>query len=130
MTNSEAKVRIAGLAKAPCTSTGRMVWVISNMAAPASAATSARSRPWTIAETTPTSTSSAMICSRVIPHSPRTQLFVHGEQRYGTRNAQSLCFGMDKNKARPRDRKVLYIAPLIIGGAVAALIGAILLREI
>ena len=51
----------AGLAKAPCTSTGRMTPSSSNAAAAASAATSDRIRPWIRTPTTATRTTSAAI---------------------------------------------------------------------
>jgi hypothetical protein len=51
---------MAGLAKAACTSTGRMVRVASNTAAPESATMSERTLPQISAETTTARTASAM----------------------------------------------------------------------
>ena len=51
----------AGLAKAPCTSTGRITPKSNSAAAADSAATSDRIRPWISTATTPTSTTRAAI---------------------------------------------------------------------
>ena len=57
---------IAGLAKAPCTSTGRTTPVISRTAAPASATTSARTLSQISAATTAASTASVISWLAVI----------------------------------------------------------------
>ena len=86
---------IAGLAKAPSTSTGRMVRVTSRMAAPVSATTSERILPQISAAMTPSSTASTMICGvvmvRISVRAGAGTVCPYGQENRGTQAVPWLC---------------------------------------